>query len=73
VAEPSPWRTVKQTAARAQCGPKVIYAAIRANRLRAARLNGRRDLRIHETWLDDWLRASSEPVDVTPSHPRSPR
>lgn len=61
---PTPWRTVPQAAAKAQVGPGTIYGEIRAGRLRAARIGGRRDLRIHDDWIDEWLTASAEPVEV---------
>ena len=50
-----PWLTAKQAAHRAQCGLKTIYREVDAGRLRAARVGGRRDLRIKAEWLDDWL------------------
>jgi excisionase family DNA binding protein len=62
----TPWRTVKQVAERAQCGDGLVYREIRAGRLRAARIGGRRDLRIHDDWIDQWLTASAEPVEVRP-------
>lgn len=60
----SPWLTVREAAARARCGPKVIYREVKAGRLRAATIGNRRDLRIFSDWVDDWLTASSTPVDV---------
>jgi excisionase family DNA binding protein len=53
--ELTPWLTVKQAAARAQCGVKTIYNAVARRRLKAARLGARRELRIHRTWLDAWI------------------
>jgi excisionase family DNA binding protein len=66
VADPQPpvWLTVKQAAARAQVGPKTIYRSVAAGRLRAARIGGRRDLRLLAAWVDEFLIASSEPVNV---------
>lgn len=60
----SPWLTVKEAAARARCGPKVIYREVKAGRLRAATIGNRRDLRILAEWVDAWLTASSTPVEV---------
>jgi excisionase family DNA binding protein len=51
----TPWRTVREAASRALCGEKTIYAEVKAGRLRAARIGGRRDIRILDEWLDDWL------------------
>jgi len=36
----TPWLTVRQGAARAQAGPRVIYRAVRAGQLRAVRVGG---------------------------------
>jgi excisionase family DNA binding protein len=61
----SPWLTVKEACPIAKCGAKLLYREIAAGRLRAARIGNRRDLRIHRQWIDDWLTASSKPVEVT--------
>jgi excisionase family DNA binding protein len=60
----SPWLTVKEAAQRARCGPRVIYREVEAGRLRAARLGGRRELRLLPEWVDNWLIATTTPVDV---------
>ena len=51
----SPWLTVREAAARARCGAKLIYREVRAGRLRAARVGGRRELRFLVAWVDEWL------------------
>jgi excisionase family DNA binding protein len=51
----SPWLTVSEAAARVRCGPKLIYREVRAGRLMAARVGGRRELRLLSEWIDDWL------------------
>lgn len=51
----TPWLTVKEAAARARCGPKTVYREVRARRLRAARVGGRRELRFRAVWVDEWL------------------
>jgi excisionase family DNA binding protein len=56
---PSPWLTVAQAAARAQIGVKLIYREVAANRLRAARVGGRRELRFLPEWIDTWLIAQT--------------
>lgn len=53
--EQSPWLTVDEAAHRARCGVKTIYREVRAGRLRAARVGGRRELRLLSTWVDEWL------------------
>jgi excisionase family DNA binding protein len=59
-----PWRTIEQASARAQVSPRTLYAEVRAGRLRAARVGGRRQLRLLDEWIDDWLFASAEPVEI---------
>jgi excisionase family DNA binding protein len=54
-AERTPWLTVEEAAGRARCGVKLIYREVRACRLRAVRLGGRRELRLLAEWVDDWL------------------
>ena len=54
-APPSPWLTVREAAARARCGAKLIYREVTAKRLQAARVGGRRELRFRAEWIDDWL------------------
>jgi hypothetical protein len=39
---------------------------VRAGRLKAARIGGRRELRFREEYIDHWLDASTTPVDVVP-------
>jgi excisionase family DNA binding protein len=51
----SPWLTVRDVAARAQCGIKLVRYAIKTGKLKAARLGIRNALRVHETWVDAWM------------------
>ncbi len=60
----TPWLTVKEAAARARCGSKLIYREVRAGRLRAARVGGRRELRFLDQWIDEWLVRCSTVQDV---------
>ena len=55
----TPWLTVAEAAERARCGPKLIYREVRAGRLKAARVGGRRELRLLPEWIDAWLTAST--------------
>lgn len=57
----TPWLTAPQAAKRAQVGQKTIYAEVRAGRLRAARVGGKRELRFRPEWIDKWLEDSSQP------------
>ncbi len=63
---PSDWLTIKESCPVAKCGPKLIYREIKAGRLRAARIGGRRDLRIHRSWIDEWLMRCATPIEITP-------
>jgi excisionase family DNA binding protein len=56
---PSPWLTVAEAAQRARCGVKTVYREVRAGRLRAARIGGRRELRLRPEWVDTWLDQTS--------------
>lgn len=60
------WLTVKQAATRAQVSADTIYYEVRAGRLQAARIGGRRQLRFREEYIDRWLEASTTPVEVVP-------
>ena len=51
----SPWITVHEAARRARCGSKLVYREVRAGRLRAVRVGGRRELRLRSEWIDAWL------------------
>ena len=58
----SGWLTVHEAAEWARSGSKTIYREVNAGRLRAARVGGRRELRLRQEWIDDWLLASANPV-----------
>jgi excisionase family DNA binding protein len=51
----TPWITVDEAASRARCGTKLIYREVRAGRLKAVRIGGRRELRLRPEWIDTWL------------------
>lgn len=55
----TPWLTVNEAAERARCGIKTIYREVRAGRLKAARIGGRRELRLLPEWVDAWLTAAT--------------
>jgi excisionase family DNA binding protein len=58
------WLTVEQVAARWQTGVKLVYREVAAGRLRAARIGGRRELRIKPEWADAALEAASTPQEI---------
>ena len=51
----TPWIDINEAAARARCGVKLLYREVSAGRLQAARVGGRRDLRLRAEWIDAWL------------------
>ena len=53
--QPTPWLTVREAAGRAKCGIKLIYREVKAERLQATRVSGRRTLRFLAEWIDAWL------------------
>lgn len=55
----SPWLTVREAAARARCGVKLLYREVIADRLRAVRVGGRRSMRFRGEWIDEWLQEAS--------------
>ena len=58
LATDSPWLTVEEAAERARCGVKIIYREVKKKRLIAARIGGRRELRLLAEWVDEWLKQS---------------
>jgi|RhiMethySRZTD1v2_1073278.scaffolds.fasta_scaffold20028_1 excisionase family DNA binding protein len=65
----TPWLTVRQAAARAQCGVRVIYVAVAGRKLKAVKVGTA--LRIHVEWLDAWLDAAGMAVTQLPEGRRS--
>lgn len=63
--EVSPWLTIEEARKVAKVGARLLYREIKAGRLRAARIGGRREIRVHVDWISEWLRASAEPVEIT--------
>lgn len=39
--------------------PKVLYAAVKAGKLKAARIGAGRNLLFCEPWIDEWLQSSA--------------
>lgn len=56
---PDPWLTVDEAAGRAKVSTATIRREIRAGRLRAVRVGGRRCLRLRPQYVDQWLVAGS--------------
>lgn len=53
------WLKIADAAKRAQCGEATIRREVRAGRLRAVKVGGRRCLRLQAEWVDEWLQAGS--------------
>ncbi|HEX6465384.1 MAG TPA: excisionase family DNA-binding protein [Vicinamibacterales bacterium] len=49
------WWTARRAAAYVGAGPKEIYKAVRAGKLKAVRLNERGDIRTTREWVDEWM------------------
>jgi hypothetical protein len=63
---PSPWLTLRtEGAAYAKRGGRFLAREVKAGRLRAARVGGRRELVTRAEWIDDWYEAQATPVVVT--------
>ena len=60
----TPWLTAFEAAERSKVGLKTVYREVKAGRLRAARVGGRRELRLLPEWVDAWLESTSTPVVV---------
>lgn len=61
VAASPTWLKIADAAKRAQCGEATIRREVRAGRLRAVKVGGRRSLRFRVEWVDEWLQAGSTP------------
>jgi len=66
----TPWLRIQDAASYARCGRKLLYRKIAAGRLRAARVGGRRELRLRREWLDAWLEATARVVEQPTGRPR---
>ena len=51
----SPWLTLKECAAYARTGRRIVHQAIRRGELRAVRVGGRREIRVKAAWINAWL------------------
>lgn len=68
------WLKAREAAAYARVSPKLLYAAVRAGRLRASRIGAGRNLVFSDEWLDQFMAASSpEPTGAPVSSPPSTR
>ena len=61
----TPWIGVKEAATRARCGVKLLYREIRAGRLQAARVGGRRELRLRAEWIERMAECTDDSPAMT--------
>ena len=52
--------TAREAAAYTRCSVKILYRAIHAGLLRAARVGGRRKIVVKKEWLDAYLEAMGQ-------------
>ena len=55
------WLKIAEAAKRARCGNATIRREVRARRLRAVKVGGRRSLRFRAEWVDEWLQGETRP------------
>lgn len=58
------WLTLRDAAQYARVSVPTLRRAIRAGRLRHARVSGNRAVRLRPSWVDDYLEATSTPIEV---------
>ena len=59
------WMTTTEALRYARCDRRILYRASRGGRLRAHRLDGRRDYRIRKSEIDRWIVADGRALDDT--------
>ena len=63
------WLKVKREGEEyANCSAKVLYRAIAAGELRAARIGNGRNVIISDTWIDEWLTRSAQRAPIVHPH-----
>ncbi|MCX6544421.1 MAG: helix-turn-helix domain-containing protein [Acidobacteria bacterium] len=66
IATPPQWLTVAEVAALVRLSTQILRREARAGRLPHARIGGARGpIRIHDSWVRQWLEASATPVEMT--------
>lgn len=61
----SPWLTLAEASAYAKRGKRFIRNEVKAGRLRAAVIGGKREYLTKTEWIDAWLEALARPVLVS--------
>jgi excisionase family DNA binding protein len=57
------WWTLDKAAAHVAMHPTTLRRAIWAGQLRHARVGGRRAIRLRPEWVDEWILATTTPVE----------
>lgn len=60
----SPWLDAGQGAAYARVSRKLLYRAVRSGRLKAARVGGKRQVRLRREWLDAFIESQVSGPDA---------
>jgi len=60
----SPWLSLAEAAAYTKRGRRFIRREVKAGRLRAAVIGGRREVLTRRDWLDQWLEHLAQPVEL---------
>jgi excisionase family DNA binding protein len=60
----TPWLNLEMAAAYIKRGKRFVSGEVKAGRLRAARVGGRRELLFRREWLDQFLEELATPVIV---------
>lgn len=58
------WLRLAEGAARLQVHEATLRRAIKRGQLRAARVGGRKSIRLRASWCDEWLEQTSTPIEV---------
>jgi excisionase family DNA binding protein len=61
----SPWLNAKEAAGYARIGLRLLYRAIHGGHLQAARVGGRREVRLRKSDIDSWLRQGGTDAQST--------
>ena len=56
------WLTIREAASRARVSEATLRREIKARRLTATRVGGRRSWRLRPEWVDAWLQEGVQPV-----------
>jgi hypothetical protein len=60
----TPWKNLGEASVYAKRGRRFLAREVKAGRLRAARVGGRREFLTRAEWIDQWLEDLAQPVTV---------